>query len=162
MTNEFQNAVRSHDAFESQTDGYQVTTSAFDSTVITTQQDESFQFTVAISVPHIRVATVEEVGPTVATDWFETFERRLEEAPNATRKTVELDEFDVTETSSSAEIVYRFSRVSPTSGLDIAKTLTEFVEGTYVEGVIPGYEYTGAVADLLGAASQGGESGTPL
>jgi hypothetical protein len=162
MTDDIETEFVSRDAFESQAERYQVTTAAFDSSVAATQDGETIHFTVEVTVPDIQAVTVEDVGATVATDWFETFERRLADAPKATRATVELDGFEVTERTDSVEIVYQFSRESPQSGIDIAKTFAEYVEGTYVEGVIPGYEYTGAVAELLGDASQGKEGGTPL
>ncbi|MEF8975818.1 MAG: DUF5813 family protein, partial [Halapricum sp.] len=42
----------------------------------------------------------------------------------------------------------------------------EYVEGTYVEGAVPGYDYEPPVADLLNQAqsggSQGDRGGTPL
>ena len=37
--------------------------------------------------------------------------------------------------------------------------MIDFVEGTYVQGVIPGYEYTEPVSDLLSAARQQGGGG---
>ena len=53
---------------------------------------------------------------------------------------------------------------SERQGLDVAKTFVEYVEGTYVEGVVPGYDYRPPVSDLLSQAGQGdGErGGTPL
>jgi ATP phosphoribosyltransferase len=41
---------------------------------------------------------------------------------------------------------------------DIAKAFVEYVEGTYVEGVIPGYEYADPVAGLRQRARQTGEA----
>ena len=46
-----------------------------------------------------------------------------------------------------------------------AVTVVEYVEGTYVEGIIPGYEYTGPVTRLIQQATDaagGGKGGTPL
>jgi len=37
----------------------------------------------------------------------------------------------------------------------------DFVEGTYVQGIIPGYEYTGVVDELISAARQQG-GGSPF
>jgi len=62
----------------------------------------------------------------------------------------------------TVRIEYVFADRSPATAADIATAFAEFVEGTYVEGVVPGYEYEPPVADLLAQASQGEKGGTPL
>ena len=59
-------------------------------------------------------------------------------------------------------VTYGFEWADPDRAAGIAKTFVEYVEGTYVEGVVPGYEYQSPVADLLERASQGEGGGTPL
>ena len=44
-----------------------------------------------------------------------------------------------------------FADIDPTRGVADAKAFADFVEGTYVQGVIPGYEYTDPVAGLVAA-----------
>lgn len=166
MTDEMPDAVADafdgHEAFELADGEYAVTTAAFDGTVSATTGEDGFTFEVTVSVPAIEAATADDVGPAVATDWLLTFKRRLEDAPKATRSDVELAEFDVTAEQGTVEVIYGFEWESPHRGATIAKTLVEYVEGTYVEGIIPGYEYVPPVSDLLASASQGGEHGTPL
>jgi hypothetical protein len=149
-----------YDAFERHDSGFVVTTTAFEGFVTVAEESDTATYTVEVTVPTLDSATKGDMGPTVQTDWFETFERRLADAPGATRKTVDLDELQVREDGDEVVVRYVFTRVG--SSADIAKTFAEYVEGTYVEGVIPGYEYTGQVAQLLGEASQGGDGGTPL
>lgn len=156
-------AVADAAAIETTSDGFEVTTTAFDGTVTVDEATQPPQYTVEVTVPTLQAATADEVGPTVATDWFETFERRLESAPQATRTAVELDEFDVVERGDDVVVTYEFAMETPRRALEVAKTFVEFVEGTYVEGIIPGYDYQPPVTDLLSEASQGDTSGgTPL
>jgi hypothetical protein len=151
-----------HEAFEPSAAGFRLSTIVFDATVTVDGDTDDVQYTVSVDAPSIASATEDEVGPTVRTDWFETFERRLADAPNATRKPVELDAFSVEDGGETVTVKYQFTWSDPTGGVEIAKTFAEFVEGTYVEGIIPGYEYVPPVSDLLSDASQGGNSGTPL
>ncbi|MFC7158105.1 DUF5813 family protein [Halomarina halobia] len=51
---------------------------------------------------------------------------------------------------------------------DVAKALAEYAEGTYVEGIVPGYTYRPPVSELLARAQQsggggdGGDAGGPM
>ncbi len=151
-----------NESFTPAEDGYSVSTTVFDAVVSAHNGPEGEQYTVTVTVPTIDSATNDQVGPTVQQDWFETFERRLRDAPKATRKSVEIDELQVSEEGDSITVIYRFNWENPTTAAEIAKTFVEYVEGTYVEGIIPGYEYTSPVADLISDATQGGDGGTPL
>jgi hypothetical protein len=162
MADHPESAFISHDSFESDADEYRITTTAFETTASVSDDSNTPLYTVEVTVPTLQSATEDDVGPTVAADWLETFERRLEAAPKATRSAVELEAFDVTASDETVTIRYGYHWETPRTAVDIAKTFAEYVEGTYVEGVIPGYEYTGQVAALLGDASQSGDGGTPL
>lgn len=151
-------------AFERTDDGFQSTTTPFEAAVTVTEgsTDWKHRYVVTIAVPGLDSATVDPVAEIVVTDWFETLERRLEAAPGATRASVELTEFAVERVDKAVHVEYVFEWGNPDSGVEIARTLIEYVEGTYVEGIIPGYDYQPPVSDLLSNASQSGESGTPL
>lgn len=158
-------AAAEREAFEPAAEGYHVQTTNFDARVTARPANEwATAFTVTVDVPTLPSVVSGTVGDAVAEGWRDTFERRLAEAPKATRATVDLDEFRVESGDDALTVVYEFSFGDAGQGLDVAKTLVEYVEGTYVEGVVPGYEYEGPVADLLSEASQGdGErGGTPL
>lgn len=124
------------------------------------------QFVVAVRVPMLSTAALDPVGPAVENGWFETLERRLADAPMATRAAVELDAFTLRRQGETAVARYTFSWDDPEGGSGIAKTIGEYVEGTYVEGVVPGYAYDEPVATLLARASGGDSDGsrgpTPL
>jgi 3',5'-cyclic AMP phosphodiesterase CpdA len=158
-------AAADRPAFERAGDGYRVTTTAFDARVTATPVGErAIGFAVTVEVPTLSSAVDGEVGSAVAEGWRDTFERRLAEAGTATRARVDLKTFEVESDGDTVTVVYGFEFSNAARGLDVAKTFVEYVEGTYVEGVVPGYDYLPPVSDLLAAASQGdGErGGTPL
>jgi hypothetical protein len=145
--------------------GYRAETTVFDARVTAVgASGGDVVYSVAVRVPTLDEATVEGVGDAVAAGWFETFERRLADAPKATRADVELRRLDVERDGGEVVVTFGFEWSDPDRAADIAKALVEYVEGTYVEGVIPGYEYVSPVADLVESASHegGGGGGTPL
>ena len=152
-------AFERHEAYEREDDAFVVSTTAFDGRVTVAAGGV---YTATVRVPTIQATTVDEVGEAVADGWFDTLQRRLEDAPKATRADVELARFDVERDGEGVFVTYGFESTDPDRAAGIAKTFVEYAEGTYVEGVIPGYEYESPVADLLERASQGEGGGTPL
>ncbi|WP_225335413.1 DUF5813 family protein [Halomicrobium urmianum] len=155
------------DAYARDGDGFRVTTTAFDGRVeIADAPEWRIAYTVTVRAPTLRAATADEVGDAVRDGWFDTLRRRLEDAPKATRASVDLEEFAVVRDGDEVVVTYGFELGSASQAADVAKAFVEYVEGTYVEGVIPGYEYEGAVADLVSDAASGdghGQAGgTPL
>jgi hypothetical protein len=161
-------AFQRADAVEETDDEFRVTTTPFEGRVSAAEADSEWalRYTVVVEVPTLQAVTAEAVGDAVADGWLDTLERRLGDAPKATRANVDLDAFDVREDGDTVTIEYVFTQGSPETAADIAKTFVEYVEGTYVEGVVPGYEYTGVAADLLSNAqsgsAEGDHGGTPL
>jgi hypothetical protein len=82
--------------------------------------------------------------------WYETFELRVTDVGGITRGD---HEFDPTVRRAGDEVVvaFEFAEIDPGRGVEDARALVDFVEGTYVQGVIPGYEYTEPVAGLVAA-----------
>jgi hypothetical protein len=157
-------AFAASEVCEPAAEGYAITTSTFTARVTADEGSEAWTtaYTVEIRVPTLDAATADEIPAVVATDWVETFERRLEHAPTATRASVDLTAFAVEQTGAEVRIEYGFEWGTPERAVEIARTFAEYVEGTYVEGIVPGYEYEPPVSTLLASASQSGESGTPL
>lgn len=161
-------AFEGHDAFERDGDGYRVTTTRFDGHVTAEETDDwALRYRLVVRTPMLSTAVDGEVGEAVEAGWFETFERRLEDAPKVTRTDVELDGLDLTEEDGDAVATFEFEFGNADHAPDVVKAVAEYVEGTYVEGVVPGYDYEGVVAELLGKAasqggSDGGRGGTPL
>jgi len=150
-----------HEAFERDTDGFAVTTVPFGNRV-TVADGEELEYTVQVTVPTLRAATADEVGDAVASGWLNTLERRLEDAPKATRAHVDVTAYSVEQAGDSVTVTYTFTSAVPGQATGVAKTFVEYVEGTYVEGIVPGYEYEPPVSDLLADASRTGSGGTPL
>ncbi len=151
-------ALDRHDAFEQIADGYECTTTPFDATVRArpAEGERDAAFEIAVRVPTLDAAVTDQtVGDAVATDWFETFERRLADAYHAAdvSETDEpvLDRDDETITATFALRAWNAGR-----GVDAAKAVIDYVEGTYVQGVVPGYKYGDPVAGLLERAQQNG------
>ncbi|WP_436923738.1 DUF5813 family protein [Halosimplex amylolyticum] len=171
MTDEFpaeaREAFESHDAFAAADEGYRLTTTDFDTTVTASERDDyATDFEVTVVVPTLDSAVTDgDVGDAVQSGWLDAMERRLEDAPMATRASVELDTFEVRTEAGTVVVTYEFSYGDAGRAADIVKTFIEYVEGTYVESVVPGYEYGEPVASLLGAAATGSDGergGTPL
>lgn len=171
-------AVRSHDAFEPDGDRIRMTATPFDAGVRTRERpDGHVDFSVTVRVPTIDGVTDGGVAGIVADGWYDTFRRRIEDVGGLTR-----GDHDLSPTVTRAEgggggdgdsngdggtvtVEFAFDDIDPGRGLDDAAALTNFVEGTYVQGVIPGYEYTEPVTDLLSraqsAAGTDGDAGIP-
>jgi hypothetical protein len=158
-------AFAAHDAFEQGGDGFELTTTAFEGRVTAAETDDwALQYTVTVRAPMLSTAVEGPVGSAVEDGWFDTLALRLEDAPGAVRESVDLDDLDVFEEDGDAVAVFTFTWGNADRAPDIAKALAEYVEGTYMEGVVPGYDYREPVASMLSQASQGdgNRSGTPL
>jgi len=158
-------ALTSHDAFERDGDWFVVTTTGFGGSVTADETEYwGLEYTLTVRAPMLSSAVDgDEVGDAVEDGWFDTFERRLEDAPKSTRIDVELDDLLVIEEDGTAVVEFSFQFGNADRAPDVAKAFAEYVEGTYVEGVVPGYDYEGVVADLLSDASSDGQgTGTPL
>lgn len=165
MTERFERAFGAHDAFEATGDGFAVTTTEFDGRVAATETaDGTLRYTVTVRAPTLDAAVEDEVGPAVREGWLETFERRLEDAAGAVRQRVDIDDYAVREAGDEVVAVFEFEWADADGAPALAKAIVEFTEGTYMEGIVPGYDYREPVASMLSQASQGdGErGGTPL
>jgi hypothetical protein len=165
-SDEIRDAAATRDALEPAGEGYRVTTTRFDARVTATpspENDWASVFTATVEVPTLAGAVDGEVGAAVQDGWLDTLERRLGEAPKATRASVDPD-LSVEVAGDIVTVTYDFEFGSAARGLDVAKTFVEYVEGTYVEGIVPGYDYQPPVSDLLSQAGQGSgdRGGTPL
>lgn len=154
-------AFDDREAFVAGGDGYAVETTSFDGYVTATEgTDWQTEYDVTVRAPTLDAATADEVGDAVRSGWFETLERRLADAPKATRVAVDLDGFSLERSDEEVVVTYQFSLGGEREAADVAKAFVEYVEGTYVEGIVPGYEYVGVVAELVQSASSGGSEGT--
>lgn len=151
-------ALDDHGAFERDDDGFTASTAAVDARVRPETDGTGVVYRVTVRVPTIdAVVAGETVAPVVREGWFETFERRLEDVGGVTRDepatpTVALDESGdevVVETAVAAD--------PPGGAAGDVKAIVDYVEGTFVEGLIPGYTYREPAAGLLERARIAGE-----
>ena len=109
-------------------------------------------------MPTLSAVTADEVADVVEDGWADTFERRAVDVGGVTRAERAFDP-EIEVGSDEIAVTYAFEDINERRGVDDAGALIDFVEGTYVQGVIPGYEYTEPVSGLLSAARQQGGGG---
>jgi len=163
-------ALDRHGAFESTENGYECTTTPFEASVRAgpAAGERDAEFEIELRLPALSaVVESETVGPAVANGWFDTLERRLDDAYHATGPS-DTDDPVVERGDETITATFGLRAWNASNGVDAAKAVIDYVEGTYVQGVIPGYEYGEPVAGLLDRAQQNADSddasrgGTPL
>ena len=146
-------AFRSHGSFEPTDDAYENVTTPFDATVSVAESDGGRgRFEVTVRVPSLDAAVVEDVAPVVEDGWFETFELRVEDVGGVTQGDSDDIETEVRRTGDEVVVEMTYEDIDARRGADDANALVNFVEGTYVQGIIPGYEYTSPVSELVSNA----------
>jgi hypothetical protein len=160
-------AFEAHDAYEPATEGYRIETTRFEARLTASDDADAewaLRYALEVRAPMLSTAVADDadeaVGPAVEEGWFDTFALRLEDAPDAVRDSVTVD-LDVRERAGEAVVTYEFEWGDADRAADIAKAFAEFVEGTYMQGVVPGYDYGPPVSEMLASArSAGGDEGS--
>jgi len=152
-------AVDSHRAFESDADAETIvsTTTAFDGVVDAASTADGVSFSVTVTVPMLNTVTDDELASIVEDGWYETFERRVTNV-GAIFRTERALTPQATHDDHEAVVTATLTDTNVERGVDDAAALIDFVEGTYVQGIIPGYTYTDPVAGLLEQARAAGGS----
>ncbi|MCT9097845.1 DUF5813 family protein [Haloarchaeobius sp. HME9146] len=164
-------ALARHDAFTATESGYTLDTTVFEAVVTASSAEgkRDGEFAVTVRLPTLDAAvTGETVHEVVEDGWFETLELRLEDTFDVATTSTH-DPPQVTRTDDEVVVELSYIAWNASEGVEDAKTLVEFVEGTYAQGIVPGYEYRGAAAELMQSAVQnsenavdgGGSSGGP-
>jgi hypothetical protein len=153
-------AFEGHDAFERDGEWFEVTTTKFDGRVTAEETNGwALSYTLEVRAPMLSEAAEESVGPAVEDGWFETYELRVADATMALREDLTLDAQRVVEETGDAVAIFEFEFENADRVPKIAKAITEYVEGTYMEGIVPGYEYGPPVSTLLSKARQSSNDG---
>jgi hypothetical protein len=150
-------AFRDHEGFERVDDGrFESTTTTFDAVVDATETDGRIDYTVCIRVPSLSAAVDGDVAAVVEEGWLETFELRVGDVGGVVRGD---HDFDPTVDLTAGEVVveFGFTDIDERRGVDDAAAIVNYVEGTYVQGIIPGYDYVDPVGGLVDRARQAGE-----
>lgn len=152
-------AFEAHDSFGRDGDRWVSETTAFEASVrVAPVDDERTRLTVTVRVPTLSAVTVGEVADVVEDGWAETFERRAVDVGGVTRRDREFDPA-VAVAPDEIAVTYELIDRNERRAVDDAAALIDFVEGTYVQGVIPGYEYVDPVAGLIANARRHGNDG---
>ena len=153
-------AFASHAAFEPRGEGtFESTSTPFAGRVDAAAADDGHtEFSIRVTVPLLDAVTEDAVAPVVEDGWYETFERRVVDIGGIFRTERDLEP-TVTRRADAVVVETRFSDRNERRGVDDAAAVVDFVEGTFVQGIIPGYEYTEPVTDILSQARRtaGGE-----
>jgi hypothetical protein len=146
-------AFEAHDAFERDGEWFSVTTTRFDARVTAAETDGwAIAYTLEVRAPMLSTAAEGSVGPAIEEGWFDTYELRLEDAAMVVREALAFEEQRVLEEAGEAVAIFAFEFGNADRAPDVAKAIAEYVEGTYVEGIVPGYEYGPPVSALLSRA----------
>jgi hypothetical protein len=145
-------AFRDHETFERlDDDRFEATTTAFDAVVEAIEVEGRVEFDLTIRAPSLSAAVEDEVAPVVEEGWLETFELRVADADGVASGDHDFEP-RVRLTDSAVIVEVTFTDINERRGVDDAAAVVNYVEGTYVQGIIPGYEYTGEVAQLIDRA----------
>lgn len=155
-------AFRDHGSFERRGEGrYAHVATPFEAGVdVAAGEDGRVAFDVAVRLPVLSTVAVEDVAPVVEEGWLETLERRVADASGVVRGDHDVSPATTRE-GDEAVVSASFADLNERRGVDDANAVVNFVEGTYVQGVIPGYEYTEPVTSLVGRARAAGGSDGP-
>ncbi|WP_435124426.1 DUF5813 family protein [Halobaculum sp. D14] len=147
-------AFRDHDAFADEpVDGaYESTSTAFDAVVTAAERDDGrVAFDVTVTVPTLQAVTAGDVADVVADGWYETFERRVADIGAVTEADRDLSPSTV-RGDGDATVTAAFTDLDERRGVNDAAAVIDYVGGTYVQGVIPGYDYEEPVSGLIDTA----------
>ncbi|KAB1198272.1 MULTISPECIES: DUF5813 family protein [Haloferax] len=153
-------AFGDHGSFEQVGDRtFESVTTAFDGVVsVATQSSGHVEFDVEVRVPMLSAVVADEVAEIVEDGWYETFELRIEDINGVIAGDHELDP-DVRRVAGEAVVQTTFADINERRGVDDAGAVIDYVEGTFVEGIIPGYEYTEPVTSILSRARDAAGTG---
>lgn len=160
MPESVERAFERHAAFERVDDGYEYTTTTFEAVATASDVDAEGRdgaFGVTVRMPTLDAAVEgETVADVVEEGWFETLELRLEDAFDVAR-TSDFDDPDVSRVRGDVVVSLSFLAWNADGGVDDVKTIVDYVEGTYAQGIIPGYTYRSPVADIVERAMVRGD-----
>ena len=176
MTDErIERAFRQHPDFEQTGENeFETTAKPFETSVFVTDGEsgdttEVHEYRVVVRTPMLdAVVTGETVAEVVESGWFETLERRLEDVHTVAQSDANPPSIEREgcggETESGVEdeevvVTVEFESADPEQAVEDALAVAEYVEGTWVQGIIPGYDYQERAASLRQQAMQNYDEG---
>ncbi|MFW6382563.1 MAG: DUF5813 family protein [Haloferacaceae archaeon] len=158
-------AFADHDSFEpAPVPGrYRHVGTSFDAVVDVSTDGETVLLDVRVRVPMLDEVASERVADVIEDGWYETFERRAVDVDGVTKLEREASPSvrrSVDEEGTRVAVVEVTIEDSvPRRGVEDAGAIVDYLEGTYVLGVVPGYEYGEPVSELISRARAAGSSG---
>jgi len=147
-------AFADHTSFEQVDDAsFESTTTTFNGIVEADHVDGHIRFAVEIRVPLLNAVTEDEVAEVVEDGWYETFELRVGDIGGVFRTERDLEP-SVTRDGETITVEASFEDINERRGVDDAGAVIDYVEGTFVQGIIPGYEYTEPVSSIINRARE--------
>jgi hypothetical protein len=132
---------------------FDATRTPFEGRVNLEVEDDEVVYRVVSRVPMLdSVVEGETVAEIVEEGWYETLERRLVDIPQATD--VETTAPEIRQEVGTVVVESTFRDTDPSRAPGEAQAIVDYVVGTWMEGVIPGYEYTDDVQALRERASR--------
>lgn len=152
-------AARDHDAVgDAEGATFPVTSTPFDGRVAVAERDDGrIAFDVTVRVPTLSAVTTDAVADVVEDGWYDTFERRVADIGDVTEAGHDLAP-ETRRAGDEAVVEADLADLDERRGVNDAVAVVDYVEGTYVQGIIPGYEYTDPVAGLVDRARAAGGS----
>jgi len=147
-------ALAAADAFEAVDTGYAVASATFEAVAVPGAET----VTVTVELPTIDAVVVgETVADVVVDGWYETLVRRLDGVTTVTPASVAAPSIERLADRVVVEVA-----VTPRADHVAADVLAvvNFVEGTWVGGIIPGYDYVESVQALRTRAAETGGTDT--
>lgn len=148
-------ALATHGGFKRRDGAFAATMTPFDATVRLETAGDGVRYELELVAPTIDSVVAGETVPDVIREgWFETLERRLEDLDGALRADPDPPEVVRDERAGTVTVTAGFATTNPDHGAEDAAAMVGYVEGTYLEGVIPGYTYREPVTGLLERARE--------
>lgn len=151
-----------HEAFTVSDEEVIVGSTPFDARVAVDLDGDESAYTFVATLPSLdAIVEGERVSDVVVDGWAETLDRRLRDAGGVTP---DLDgmEADIEWDRQRVEVRMTFVRPAGTPApTDAVVALANYVDGTYLQGIIPGYDYGPPVDEMLSQARQRADEETP-
>ena len=162
-TDRLDDALAAHDAYERTDDGWDLTTTPLEVSLTGEERPDAgtdpapVLLEVEVRLPGLDASVPDgSVADVVEDDWAERLERLLGDAFDVVTREPPSPP-SVTRTDEALFVHCSFWDTDVGAAIADAKTVVEYVEGTYAQSLIPGYEYAGPAAALLDRARERGE-----
>jgi len=148
-------ALAKQAGFERADGSFHASSTPFDATITLESTESAVRYELEMELPTLDAVVADQTVADVVLDgWFDTLERRLQDLDGALRAEAAAPQVVLDEATDVVNVLAAFESARPAHGAEDAAALVGFVEGTYMEGLIPGYTYREPVAGLLEQARE--------